>query len=367
MKRRAAKSLPVAMYHYVNRLEGGITVFPERFEEHCRVLAEKGLRGVSLGEAEAFLIEGEPLPHGSFLFTFDDGYFDNYLYAQPLLRKYGHKGVVFAVSNRLEGGTEPRVSLEAALAGEGVALPGVDVPVEMSRQGFALRKDVFLNHAEARQMHGAGVLAVASHSRGHYGVFTGPEYTEFFKPRTRYRTFYRTEAEPVWGLPDFTVKAGLFHRAFIPDPALVEAVKALVPQDFDQAAAFFADADNERALTVLAGSFAGRMGRYETDAERQERMWREIAGGKQELENILGQKTRSLCWPWGHYCDEALALARDAGFELFFTTREGANPPARPLAVRRFKGKDKSGAWLASRARIYASPFLAGLYTRIRF
>lgn len=366
MKKQIAESLPVAMYHYVNRWPGGITLSPERFEDHCRSLAQRGWRGVGLEEAEAFLINSEALPRRSFLFTFDDGFFDNYLYAQPILHKYGHCGVVFAVSSRLEKGEEARVPLEAALAGDAPVPPGVDNPRRRTAQGFTLREDVFLNHAEARLMDGRGIVRLASHSRGHFGVCIGPEYSGFVKPGDMTRTFYRTEAEPVFGLPDFAVKAGLKHRAFLPDPEFVRAVTELVPQSFDGAADFFADPGSEAALRALAGRFEERLGRYENDEERRERMWREIAGGKEELEGILGREVKTLCWPWGHYCSEALELAREAGFSLFFTTKEGVNPPGNPGAVHRFKGKDKDGSWLASRAWLYSRPVLGALYTRFR-
>lgn len=366
MKNAGTQGLPVTMYHYVNEFAGSITISPARFEEHCRVLAEKGWRGVSLAEAEAFLIDGEPLPKGSLLLTFDDGFFDNYLFAQPLLHKYGHKGVVFAVSGRLEQGDSPRAALDDVLAGAIPDLPGVRVPAEKTSEGYTLRKDVFLNHAEARAMHEKGILSVASHSRGHYGVFTGPEYKGFFRPRNQSRTFYRTEMEPVWGLPGFAVKAGLKHRAFVPDPELVASVSALVPQSFTGAAEFFRHEEGLKELTALVQGFSDRLGRFETDGERRERMWREIQGGKEELEAVLGAEVRTLCWPWGEYCREALDLAREAGFRLFFTTAEGVNPPGRPLAVHRFKAKDKGGAWLASRAWIYSRPLLGALYAKAR-
>ena len=354
------------MYHYVNDLEGGITVSPVCFEEQCRVLADHGWRGVGLDEAEEFLIRGKALPERSLLLTFDDGYLDNYLNALPILHRYGHRGVTFAVADRLEPGETPRASLDAILAGEAAVPDAVAVPVEKTAEGFIVRKDVFLNRAEARSMDAHGTLAVASHCLGHYGVCTGPEYKGFFRPRTRYRTFYRTEEEPVWGMPEFPVKAGLSHRAFLPEPALTEAIQRLVPQDFSGAVAFFAGEENVRELESLVAGFAGKLGRYESDEERTRRMQREIAEGKEALEAVLGHAVRTLCWPWGEYNEEALSLAREAGFELFFTTREGVNPPGQPLAVRRFKGKPKSGAWLLSRARIYASPLIGRIYTRMR-
>lgn len=363
---RGAQSLPVVMYHYVNDDRGGITLAPERFEEHCRALAEKGWRGVSLEEAEAFFMEGEALPPRSLLLTFDDGFLDNVQIALPILARYGHKAVVFAVASRLEHGAAPRVLLDDILAGRAPALPEVLRPLATDEHGLVERRDVFMNHAEAREADAQGVLRLASHSLGHYGVFTGPEYTDFFKPANTPRTFYRTEMEPVWGLPDFPVSAGLAHRAFLPDPALVEAVRALVPQDKAGAVRFFADAGQVQELAQLVNGFAGRLGRFETDAERTRRMQKELIGGKEALEAILGRSVKTLCWPWGRYCDEAEALAREAGFAVTVTTREGVNPPGRAQRICRFKGKDKSGAWLVSRAAIYARPWLGALYAKLR-
>ena len=107
----SAYSLPVLMYHYVSRFPGAIAVSPEHFEDQCRGMAEHGWRGIGLDEAEAFLLKGAPLPPRSLLITFDDGYLDNYVYAWPILRKYGHKGVVFAVTERMEAGKKCRPTL----------------------------------------------------------------------------------------------------------------------------------------------------------------------------------------------------------------------------------------------------------------
>lgn len=366
MPRPAAKSLPVAMYHYVNDNPGAITVSPACFEEHCRVMAEQGWRGISLAEAEGFLLHGEPVPEKSLLITFDDGFLDNYLHALPALHTYGHKGVVFAVSGRLEPGEEPRVSLAELLAGRAGDHPHVRRPLRKNAHGFTVRTDIFCNHAEVRAMEASGSIAVASHSHGHMGVFTGPEFTSFVSPGNRGRTFYLTEHGYFWGLPGFKVGPGLQHRAFLPNPELLDSLRRLVPASEEEALAFFAVEENVRALRSLVTRFADTMGRFESDEERRERMWREIAGGKTELEAILGHEVKSFCWPWGHFCQEAHALAREAGFSLLFTTKEGANPPSQPLAVCRFKAKAQSGAWLVSRLRVYARPVLGMLYARLR-
>ncbi len=349
------------MNHYVNKSGGRLTLTPVCFTDHCRVLAERGWRGVGLDEAEEFLLHGAPLPEKSLLITFDDGYLDNYFHALPALRAYGHRAAFFPVADRLEAVDAPRAPLEDALAGRAAVPPLVADPLTRTSQGFVVRRDLFCNHGEVRAMEASGVFRTGAHGRGHYGVYVSPRYKDFFRPRTQLRTFYRTEETPVWGMPDFPVRPGLRFRAFMPDPEMVEKIRALVPQDFDGAAAFFARADNVRALRALVKGFAGKMGRYETDEERRERMWREIAGGKDLLERVLGRRVRSLCWPWGRYGEKARRLAQDAGFQIFFTVYGGANPPGRPLAVHRFQSWNVGGAWLARQARLHARPLGANL------
>ncbi len=362
---RTVQSLPVLMYHYINDYKNPIGVSCALFEEHCRTFAENGWRGISLAEAENFLVHGEALPRKSVLFTFDDGYLDNYMHAMPLLHKYGHKGVMFAVSNRLEPGTHPRASVEALLEGTAPSMPILHTPVQKDAFGYSQRRDIFCNYAEVQGMDAAGVLAVASHSQSHTGVFTGQDFAAFTRPGKQVRTFYSTTFGTVWGLPAFPINAGLANRAFLPSAELLDTVTSIVPQDVKEAHAFFADADNVNRLASAVRQL-GQLGRFENDMEQQERMHTDIAGGKMALEGILGHAVHSLCWPWGQYNELALDIGRNAGFSVFFTTKEGANLPAHPLAVHRFKAKAQTGGWLLRRSWLYARPLLGQLYARIR-
>ncbi len=364
-KSEQASSLPVLMFHGINARRNADAISPEQFAEQCRALALEGWRGVSLAEAEAFLADNAALPEKSVLLTFDDGYLDNYLYALPALQRHGHCGVMFAVLSRLESGAAPRVPMEDVLAGRVPHLPEVLNPVQRNEHGFLVRRDIFCNHAEIAAMDKSGIMAVAAHTHGHYGVFAGPEYTEARRPGDQPYTFYHTEQEPLWGLPDFAVRPGLRFRAFLPDPELMREVRALVPQEEGAAADFFAAADKQARLQALLAGYAGRLGRFETDEERRERMRREIARGKEELESLLSRTVHSMAWPWGRCCEEAQKLAVEAGFRVLFTVRRGVNPPGKALSVHRFAAKaDKNMTLLYT--RIYSRPRLGALYAMLR-
>lgn len=276
-------SLPVLMYHYISWYPNSISVSPELFASHCAILAKNGWHGVSLAEAEAYFLHGEDLPPKSCLITFDDGYLDNYVYAWPILQKYGHSGVIFAVSGRMEPAAELRPTLADVWNGTvaAAALPKVDEPIRMHPNGYEVRSDLFCNWAEARAMEQSGVMAVAAHTLGHQGVFINNDYRGFFLPGQRGRTFH-TPAPFFWGLPGFVMGPGLLERAFLPNPDMADAIRRLVPQDENEAFAFATDEANIRELETLVAK-AKTLGRMETDEEMTARMDGEIRGGKTQV------------------------------------------------------------------------------------
>ena len=49
----------------------------------------------------------------------------------------------------------------------------------------------------------------------------------------------------------------------------------------------------------------------------------EIAGGRRELEDIIGQEVRHFCYPYGHYTKRDRAMVEDAGYTTATTTQRG--------------------------------------------
>lgn len=365
---RTTTSLPVLMYHYISRHPNSIAVSPELFSRHCEALAASGWRGVSLAEAEAYFLRGEALPEKSCLITFDDGYLDNYVHAWPILQKFGHNGVIFAVSKKIAVSEERRPTLADVWSGKALAddLPRVDEPFVRHENGYDVREDLFFSWREAREMEAGGVMAVAAHTLGHQGVFINDDYDGFFLPEKKGRTFHHPEPF-FWGLPKFVMGPGMIERAFLPNPDMTAKIKALVPQDDAGAFAFSRDEAAMRALRELVASFGTDLGRMETDEEMAARMRAEIMGGKTILEENLGHAVSSLCWPWGAYNEHSRAIALEAGFSVLFTTKAGPNPPGAAQAVCRFKAKANGPAWLRTRVWLYAHPRIAALYAKAQF
>lgn len=362
-------SLPVLMYHYISNSRSSIAVPPQTFEAHCASLAESGWRGIGMEEAESYFLRGKSLPRRVFLMTFDDGYLDNYVYAYPILQKYGHKATVFAVTKRLEEGARSRHTLndvwEKRITAE--QLPPVDTPDIHYPEGFSERHDQFINWSEARLMERTGVIHVGAHTATHANVFTAPNFSSYFLPRTCGRTFYYVDSPMPWGLPNFPVAPAMQARAWLPSEALLDCVQTLVPQDKSEAYAFAQNPEQMEKLKAHIARFTPEtLGRYETDEEQKNRLYEDLSACKERLERELGRTEKTLCWPWGAASPLAQEIAKRLGFSMFFYTSCGYNPPLCAEHIHRFKVRNESCGWLKRRLYVYRSPLLSALYGRIK-
>ena len=69
---------------------------------------------------------------------------------------------------------------------------------------------------------------------------------------------------------------------------------------------------------------------------RSETVFRDLETSKQIIGEKLGKQCNTLCWPWGIYDEEYIALAKSAGYEVLFTTEKGTNTPeTEPSKIRR--------------------------------
>lgn len=89
--------LPIIMYHSLlqeTKRQGKFVVSPNLFEGDLRYLKEKGYQEIQMKDLLNYVDAGVSLPQKPVMITFDDGYYNNYLYAYPLLQKYGAKAVI---------------------------------------------------------------------------------------------------------------------------------------------------------------------------------------------------------------------------------------------------------------------------------
>ena len=91
------EAVPVIMYHGLIRdpaLQTDYYISPDVFESDLVYLKENGYNTVFISELIDYVYEGIPLPEKPVLLTFDDGYYNNYYYAYPLLKQYNMKASI---------------------------------------------------------------------------------------------------------------------------------------------------------------------------------------------------------------------------------------------------------------------------------
>lgn len=89
--------LAVVMYHGLvkdKNYQNEYMIDPVYFEQDLKYLQDNGYHTIFLSELTDYFKNGKALPENPVLLTFDDGYYNNYTYAYPLLKKYHSKAVI---------------------------------------------------------------------------------------------------------------------------------------------------------------------------------------------------------------------------------------------------------------------------------
>src|SRR5690554_1022804 len=155
-----SRSVPALMYHHVSPVEGMINVSPANFEDQLKWLSKHGYRSLTYDQFAAH-IDGKPAPPRSVLITFDDGYLDNWVYAYPLMKRYGFNGVIFLVTSWIgDGPLRPHLGQDAL-----PETPSHHACEDAIEQGQADR--VMLRWSEVEAMRTDGVFEFHSHTHTH--------------------------------------------------------------------------------------------------------------------------------------------------------------------------------------------------------
>ena len=107
---------------------------PQSFEENIKVLLDNGYTFISFPELNDANNGKISLPEKPILITFDDGYYSNYEYVFPILKKYNVKASIFVVTDKI--GTE----------------------IDGKR---------YLNWEQCKEMQDSGLVKIFSHSKRH--------------------------------------------------------------------------------------------------------------------------------------------------------------------------------------------------------
>lgn len=101
--------LPVIMYHSLlkdSSLHNDYTISPTLFEDDLKYLKKNNYTTITVSDLIDYVYNDKSLPEKCIMLTFDDGYYNNYYYAFPLLKKYEFKAVISPIASMTEIFTE---------------------------------------------------------------------------------------------------------------------------------------------------------------------------------------------------------------------------------------------------------------------
>lgn len=107
-RKRPSVKIPILLYHdFANPLPDNdpdnfeYINTPESLEENIKVLLDNGYTFISFEELNESYKGKTKLPKKPILLTFDDGYYSNYKYAYPILKKYNVKSSIFIITDNI--------------------------------------------------------------------------------------------------------------------------------------------------------------------------------------------------------------------------------------------------------------------------
>ena len=208
-------SIPILMYHQVDEMPPagaplrGMTVSPQRFAQHMRLLKTWGFQGLSMRDLEPYLTgrsKGRVVG-----ITFDDGYANTHANALPILRTWGHTATCYAVSHHMGG--HNHWDAKAGMATK--ALMDVQAWHEWVGSGMDVGSHT-CDHIDLSQLDETTVRQQIQHSKAELEQKLGIEVRHFCYPYGRFLTDHPAWVEQAGYVTATTTQRGRVQTALGP-------------------------------------------------------------------------------------------------------------------------------------------------------
>ena len=140
--------LPIVMYHQISQKPsklGTYIISADEFENDLILFQEYGFESIIVDDLIKYVTKNGELPEKPIMLTFDDGNQSDFVYALPLLKKYGMKSVFSVVGKFVDDYSKPDV-----IKNIDYAMLSWDEIKEMHASGLA----DFQNHSYNMHNHG---------------------------------------------------------------------------------------------------------------------------------------------------------------------------------------------------------------------
>ena len=282
----APRGIPILTYHSVSPdaawlpWADEISVHPETLRNHLSAMRAMGCEIVSTRQLVEARLQGGALPRRPVVLHFDDGYFNNWVHAAPLLRRAAAPATFFASLDFVAPGDEARRSSNGDDSG-------------------------YLNWAELAALDAEALFEVEPHGVDHGRVAVSDRPVGTLTAEN-----WRSLAWMQWAeMP------GPKHDWYLHDEPPAVPLGASVPE-------------SEGALA----SPAFRSGHRESAAEYRARVAAHLTRCIEEFAARLGRRATVFCWPENRVSATARDIAAAAGYRAT-TGGEGRNTASEAPAV----------------------------------
>lgn len=316
--------VPVLMYHSIGvknrKWKWNYLTTPYKdFERELLYLKNKGYNTINLEELYNYVSNNKSIPAKSVVLTFDDGYVDNYIFAYPLLKKYGFKGTIFVNPEFVD--------------------PRKIIRDRYDQDKNVVSKDTtgFLSWEEMKIMEKDNVIDIQSHAMTHTWYPISDNIIDYRKENDDYwwmtwnnfpekKPFLQIEDESLVNLgePIYENKKSLMAKRFFPNNQLsehlIKFVKKNGGKEFFNSNDWKSTLDSEKDKVLSYSKF--KKGSYESEEEKLLRIKTELKDSKEIIENKLNKKVNFLCWPGGSGTKEGQLIAEEIGYKMTTAARD---------------------------------------------
>lgn len=279
------KGNPWFLYHHIG--ESGVPT--DWFEEHLKNIWFLNMKTLTNREMLESLDKHGKLPKNSVALTFDDGYYDNYRHAFPLLKKYKMKATLYLNTAYVE-----------------------------NEENRAFK---YLSWKEIEEMSSSGVFDIQLHSHRHMPIFVNTSFDRVVNSNDLLdrdiQHLYGGNAQI--GFPIFGKRGEFSSTGVIVPLEAAEKFKNFYENLSTE------EKGNKKLIQDFINSELHKELIFETLDEAKTRVLDDLNKNISLIEEHTGYKPNFFCWPWGHKSPEFIAILKSAGIAGFVTTRKGTN------------------------------------------
>jgi len=256
------------------------------------------------------------LPKNPVALTFDDGYVDNWVFAYPLLKKYGFKATIFVSPEFVDPRNVIRKNLENVHNSE------LEVK-DLETVGYLSWREMKVMEEEE------DIVDIQSHTMSHTWYPSNNIIIDFRYPRDSYiwmtwndnpekKPYLQMDDEKLvnWGEPVYQHHKAIERARFFPDEKLKTYLMDYVEE---KGVDFFRLKNWREKLSRVAEKYQREHRldeRFETEEEYEKRIYYELQKSKEIIEDKQSKEVKFLSWPGGAVTDRALKMASEVGYIL---------------------------------------------------